>query len=312
MSSSYRTPEKKRKHSNGSVPFGNDDETVPETPPKVIHSPASKVVQRSYRQRSTLFRRLLVGAACMGIILLGAIAALSYTLYGMNQDEDSTGVSTGNLQNNRGEDVNNASPSGAPDSAPSGAASPIAVEWVEASIMVHSSNFYEGSSSSLAADPSSIPYKVLEWLGNDPYFASYTGEKVVQRYALGVVYLSLLDNDAMATARQENNNVWLSYTDECTWPTSRDSASLCNENGVIQSLYLEDWNLSGSLVPEIGLLKGLKMIFLTSNQIRGEIPSAMGLLTSLERLNLPRNQMNGTLPTELGMLGKLGALRVLR
>jgi hypothetical protein len=305
--SEHRTPEKK----TYAVTYGNDDETQPETPPKyIVSTPSTSMYERSQGRRPSRFGRLFVCAACLGIVILGAIGILSYTLYNMNQETSSTdsqnAANDANGSDNQefGSEMGEGWPGTIPTSPDLGTGDAMNVKKVEAIVLQQAGLFYHGVGS-LSVDPASVPYQVLDWLAKDPSVMTYPGPTVLQRYAIGMVYVSLVGGDDSSTAPRDSTP-WMTYTDACEWPTSRETTSLCDENNVVQSLYLEDWNFTGSLVSEIGLLTGLKTISLTKNKIVGELPTSIGLLTALERLNLPRNQFQGPLPTELGLLKSLG------
>ena len=154
-------------------------------------------------------------------------------------------------------------------------------------------------------DESSIASQVLTWLVQDPSLPNYLREQIVQRFALGVLYWSLIPNDP-----NDITGGWMTYDEECTWESTRDfENNICNDQGVVEAIYLENRQLYGSLPREVGLLQGLKMFFLTSNDIEGSVPTELGLLTNLERLKLSRNLIQGSLPTEMGQLTTLGKIR---
>jgi hypothetical protein len=298
----------------------SDDATEPETPPKTVPIAPTKS-KRSDSQQSARFHRFMMFAACMGCVVLGAIAVLSYSLYKMRNQDGSEAQKTASVWYR--DDFQEGPPSDAPvskapvTSAPVTSApvsdAPVAppvelvgatnLEVVEASILEQTSSFYTGVAS-LTGDPSSQHYKVLAWLADDPSVMTYSPAKTLQRYALGVVYWSLLGEES--TAVEAGSDIWMTYTDECEWPITSKSSTLCDENSMVESMQLEEWNLSGSLASEIGLLTGLNTIFLSNNEIKGELPTTLGLLTALHRLDLRRNKIEGVLPTELGVLKSLG------
>ncbi|XP_052165714.1 receptor-like protein kinase [Oryza glaberrima] len=88
----------------------------------------------------------------------------------------------------------------------------------------------------------------------------------------------------------------------CTW-----KGVDCDEMSNVVSLNLSYSGLSGSLGPQIGLMKHLKVIDLSGNGISGPMPSSIGNCTKLEVLHLLRNRLSGILPDTLS---NIEALRV--
>lgn len=307
-----RTPEK-----DGNIKFvgtDDDEETQPETPPKYSKdSLASKSFSEGHEPRRFSRCQLLLIAMVLGSILLGAIAVMSVTLHQMRNDDSSSSVdddsTASSLETSTGKDLpffdvvdeGDSSPTSAPVMSPLIPTTdrPMS-DSIKETILSTVPNFYAASDAVLS-DPTSIQYQVLGWMAQDPLISSYSSERIVQRFALGVVYWSLT-----APAMESVTGGWMTYTNECQWPTSRDSGGLCGASDTVTAIYLEDMGFSGTLAPEIGLLTNLELVFLTSNNINGELPTQLGLLTSLARLNLPRNAIEGTLPTEIGLLENLG------
>ncbi|MFA5841894.1 MAG: leucine-rich repeat domain-containing protein [Candidatus Paceibacterota bacterium] len=71
----------------------------------------------------------------------------------------------------------------------------------------------------------------------------------------------------------------------------------------IEELNLSGNSLGGSLQSQIGNLKNLKVLNLSSNRFTG-VPAEVGQLTNLKILNISNNLLTG-LPNELGNLSKL-------
>ncbi|MBK9733834.1 MAG: hypothetical protein IPO92_02220 [Saprospiraceae bacterium] len=83
-----------------------------------------------------------------------------------------------------------------------------------------------------------------------------------------------------------------------------------NISGCVESLIMPSNKLNGSLPPEIGDLKSLKILNLTNNNISGNLPVQMGALTSLVELNLTTNKINGPLPQGFGNMSNLVKLQL--
>ncbi|XP_042453072.1 probable LRR receptor-like serine/threonine-protein kinase At1g06840 isoform X1 [Zingiber officinale] len=78
----------------------------------------------------------------------------------------------------------------------------------------------------------------------------------------------------------------------------------------IEQLQLLNYNLSGVLAPELGLLSQLKIMDFMWNAISGTIPKEIGNITSLRLLLLSGNKLSGSLPDEIGNLPRLNRLQI--
>ncbi|KAA3488521.1 BRASSINOSTEROID INSENSITIVE 1-associated receptor kinase 1-like [Gossypium australe] len=79
----------------------------------------------------------------------------------------------------------------------------------------------------------------------------------------------------------------------------------CNNEYSVTRVEVGNANLSGKLVPDLGLLTNLQFLELVGNNISGVIPEELGNLTNLVCLNLSLNALTGHIPTTLGKLQKL-------
>ncbi|CAL5379827.1 unnamed protein product [Camellia sinensis] len=109
---------------------------------------------------------------------------------------------------------------------------------------------------------------------------------------------------ALKTNLADPNNVlqnWNStLVNPCTWFNVT-----CNSENSVTRVDLGNANLSGQLVPQLGLLLNLQYLELYSNNISGRIPIELGNLTSLVSLDLYLNNLSGIIPDTLGRLQKL-------
>ncbi|KAJ4832534.1 hypothetical protein Tsubulata_000094 [Turnera subulata] len=78
----------------------------------------------------------------------------------------------------------------------------------------------------------------------------------------------------------------------------------------VRELQLLNMNLSGTLVPELGLLSYLEILDFMWNNLTGSIPKEIGNISSLKLLLLNGNKLSGSLPVELGYLTNLNRLQV--
>jgi hypothetical protein len=64
----------------------------------------------------------------------------------------------------------------------------------------------------------------------------------------------------------------------------------------LQQLYLNNNQLSGSILSEIGHVTALQQLYLSNIQLSGSIPSEIGHLTALQQLYLNNNQLSESIP----------------
>ena len=118
----------------------------------------------------------------------------------------------------------------------------------------------------------------------------------------------------------ENNlEYWIHDVGQlCNWGSyiKNEIISDCNSNEVslwdscysianTTELDLHDYNLSGTINPEIGTLINLTYLNLRSNNLTGSIPESIGNLTNLSTLSLSDNFLEGEIPVELESLSNL-------
>ena len=98
-------------------------------------------------------------------------------------------------------------------------------------------------------------------------------------------------------------NNWLSNKPVGTW-----EGVTTDGNGRVTTLYLNNYQLSGTIPAELGNLGELALLDLSSNELSGSIPSELGNLSNLVLLYLNDNELSGSIPAALGNLGKLTGL----
>ena len=81
-----------------------------------------------------------------------------------------------------------------------------------------------------------------------------------------------------------------------------------NTEGRVDSLILEENDLSGTLPASLGNLTDLQMLDLSDNVLSGNIPSEVGDLTSLLTLDLSNNMLSGEIPFAVLSLPNLQTL----
>ncbi|KAK4736846.1 hypothetical protein R3W88_000543 [Solanum pinnatisectum] len=115
--------------------------------------------------------------------------------------------------------------------------------------------------------------------------------------------------NAFKTNVADPNNVLQSWdptlVNPCTW-----FHVTCNSQNSVVRVDLGDASLSGSLVPQLGMLNNLQYLQIQSNSISGAIPSELGNLTKLVSLGLENNKLSGLIPSSLGNLKSLRWMRL--
>ncbi|XP_073036581.1 uncharacterized protein [Primulina eburnea] len=79
----------------------------------------------------------------------------------------------------------------------------------------------------------------------------------------------------------------------------------CGTNRRISSLDLHDWNLEGTIAPQLGNLTFLRYLDLSYNNFSGRIPEELSGLRRLTVFNLGHNNFKGTIPFFLGAFTEL-------
>ncbi|XP_074581709.1 putative LRR receptor-like serine/threonine-protein kinase At1g06840 [Curcuma longa] len=99
--------------------------------------------------------------------------------------------------------------------------------------------------------------------------------------------------------------------DPCTsnW-TGVICATQNDEYQHIKALQLLNYNLSGNLARELGLLSHLEIMDFMWNAINGTIPKEIGNIASLKLLLLSGNKLFGSIPDEIGNLPILNRLQI--
>jgi hypothetical protein len=118
------------------------------------------------------------------------------------------------------------------------------------------------SPNSVAAlsDETSPQFQAFEWLSDDPDYLGYSSGRIVQRWTVATFYFSTSigesswnTNGRKLVADNSSSSSWLSYSDECFW-YSTNPLDVCDEEGRIKAIHLDDSGLVGTLPRELGLL----------------------------------------------------------
>ncbi|XP_072150596.1 probably inactive leucine-rich repeat receptor-like protein kinase At3g28040 [Setaria viridis] len=116
----------------------------------------------------------------------------------------------------------------------------------------------------------------------------------------GLAHLALSKNLMLPSNISSSWNA--SNATPCRW-----NSVTCNRRGNVISLHLTSLGISGSLGPEIGYLKYLQVLSLSSN-ISGSIPPELGNCSMLEKLGLSQNFISSNIPSSIKNLKRLSLL----
>lgn len=154
------------------------------------------------------------------------------------------------------------------------------------------------------ADSTSPQRSAIEWLNSANNDGISSEDQLLQRYALATLFYATSGNS------WTSSTTWLSQAGECTWYSSSSSGSVCDSNGNIVTLQLEENNLRGTLPKELAILSSSlgtvhKYTFLL------DCTGGFSLLTwllrcPLEILKLKGNSLSGSIPSTLGQLSQIG------
>ena len=146
--------------------------------------------------------------------------------------------------------------------------------------------------------PGTSQEKALTWVMQNAVYNNATNYIWLQLYVLAVY--NYATDDLLSCLSWLRKSGTPSQYQFCDWRFIS-----CNNQSDITVLGTVNLELDGSLPPEIGLLKNLTFLDLSSNKFNGTLPTEIGLLTSLSHLDLSSNTFNDTLPTEIGLLTSL-------
>nr|ADD60668.1 putative somatic embryogenesis receptor kinase 1 [Oryza meyeriana var. granulata] len=84
--------------------------------------------------------------------------------------------------------------------------------------------------------------------------------------------------------------------DPCSW-----AMITCSPDFLVTGLEAPSQHLSGLLAPTIGNLTNLETVLLQNNNITGPIPTEIGRLANLKTVYLSRNKFYGEIPNSVGL-----------
>merc|ERR1712176_1407224 len=100
----------------------------------------------------------------------------------------------------------------------------------------------------------------------------------------------------------DSNKLWINQGRQCVWINVACTDGSVTELDVAGSDVLSHL---GTIATEIGLLKNLSAIDMSSNNLYGRIPTELGEWESLTYIGMDHNLLTGTIPSEKGKLPNL-------
>ena len=153
-------------------------------------------------------------------------------------------------------------------------------------------------------DINSPQFHAYAWLAGDVSSSqeatTYSTERVLQRYALGVLYF------ATNGVNWSMSDGWLTSEDECTW-YGISGCQDANTDKII-SIELKGNELVGTIPPELfEFIPTLVVLNLATNDLKGPIPKEIGMLSNINILELAENELT-SIPSEMGNLNTIDHL----
>lgn len=159
----------------------------------------------------------------------------------------------------------------------------------------------------------SAQFKAAHWMAVDDtkQLAIHDG-RFLQRYALMVLFFGTGGHNWLVNLDFANTEV-----DECLWNRSLRQANGgssafgvgCDNEKQVTSVFMNSMGLVGTLPPELALLTKLQELSLDSNSLSGAVPN-MDMMKELKLLSLKSNNYTSKLPKWLGDLPNLVTLRL--
>ena len=169
-------------------------------------------------------------------------------------------------------------------------------------------------------DESSPQWDAVSWLvqldgdGREPLPVNGGEEETaffLQRYVLVLLYYAT-DGPFWYHSRNLLRQDW----NTCGWNSRVNSndgnlidfGAFCNDEGIVNKIFISYTNLRGAIPRELGYLSKLEYLALSNNVLEGELPSELQLLTNLDYLALQGNELTGSIPFWIDQLTLLQVL----
>ena len=128
---------------------------------------------------------------------------------------------------------------------------------------------------------------------------TYTFTTLTDRLALESLY------SAAAGEGWDRDTGWLRDADHCSW-----YGVLCDGDGFVSALWLDDNELAGPIPDDIGNLRYLRSLDLSENNLLGTLPATIAQLQDLSQLFIGNAGLSGPLDSGIGDLSGLQYLEL--
>ncbi len=146
----------------------------------------------------------------------------------------------------------------------------------------------------------------MQWVNQDKI--KEHSEKVIQRYILTLMAISLNSDDWVTRPNWPAENGSPSSKDECQWYgiSCGDRSAYIHLNDFIDHTFLsKTGDVSGREVEAIPMVIGVN---LRNNTMVGELPREVFKLRHLEEFKIHHNEVSGSLPRSIGLLSNMRKL----
>lgn len=111
--------------------------------------------------------------------------------------------------------------------------------------------------------------RAFEWLASNPGVSSYSDYRLTERYALATLYFSTRGDS------WDNQTGWLVDPDVCNWypiTFGNQQTSICDQNGDVAVLFLQENKLVGMLPPELAHMTSLGKYYEDAKKLSWRMP----------------------------------------
>ncbi|KAL3778965.1 hypothetical protein HJC23_009730 [Cyclotella cryptica] len=265
---------------------------IPEAFPVEANAPAEvtdvEVAELFEPDQSTF--RLKKHHACIALTLFAAVAiALGATVYFTRDTSPSIGSAKETLMSTPSSQPTSLLPSTQPSFIqPSSQPSQSVKGAIEKNVLKRNVTFDE-------LEDTDARVFALDWLNNEDTTLVTSDQNLFQRYILVLLAFEYSNLGWLSDVKSDGN--------ECSW-----LGVVCDEDGLVIKLMLDDNRLDGTIPPEIGSLQSLQMLSMSGNSLSETLPHELGSLRNMSELYLNYNHFTGPLPSEILNLTKLTVL----
>jgi len=182
--------------------------------------------------------------------------------------------------------------------------------------------FLQDSQVYFERDPLSPDFMAVQFMAEEAQISARQGvsssfgngleldDKFIQRFAILTLDYALNRPNISSVSLKQTRDVDFEHykslhtvavkeVDECQWE-GVVCADVGDEAGKVQEIRFAHSGLTGTIPPEINLLKNLKILDLAGNDIHGSIPDSLYSIKEMKELFLYKNHLTGTISNNIG------------